>query len=55
MTLTELLAANTAPTEGEVRDLAQAVVPKPFELDDLLTIVKGFVPPPQRGTDAAEC
>jgi two-component system, OmpR family, phosphate regulon response regulator PhoB len=39
---------------ADVRHLAQAVVPKPFELDELLTIIKGFVPPPQRGTDAAE-
>jgi hypothetical protein len=29
-------------------------VSKPYEFEDPLTLVKGFVPPLQRGTDAAE-
>jgi len=34
-----------------VRELAQAVISKPFELDDLIATVKAFVAPPQRGKD----
>jgi two-component system phosphate regulon response regulator PhoB len=44
-------AKQRIPTD--VRELAQAVIPKPFELDELLTIIKGFVPPPQRDVDDA--
>lgn len=31
-----------------VRALAQAVVPKPFDIEDLLAIVARLVPPPER-------
>lgn len=39
---------------ADVRELAQAVIPKPFELDELLTIIKSFVPPPDRRQDAQQ-
>jgi two-component system, OmpR family, phosphate regulon response regulator PhoB len=39
---------------ANVRELAQAVVSKPFELDDLIAIIRSFVPPPKSGTDSAE-
>ena len=32
----------------EVRKLAQAIVPKPFELDELLQLIHYFIPPPER-------
>ena len=32
----------------EIRKLAQAVVPKPFGLDELLQIIRNLVPPPER-------
>jgi two-component system, OmpR family, phosphate regulon response regulator PhoB len=41
------------PIPREVRELAQAVVPKPFDIDELLTVIRDFVPPPARDTDAA--
>ncbi len=33
---------------SEVREMADAIVPKPFELGDLLDIIHSFVPPPER-------
>jgi two-component system phosphate regulon response regulator PhoB len=39
---------------ADVRELAQAVVSKPFELDDLIAIIRSFVPPPKRGNDTEE-
>jgi two-component system phosphate regulon response regulator PhoB len=41
------------PIPGAVREMAQAVVPKPFDLDELLSVIRRFVPLPERGTDAA--
>lgn len=41
------------PIPREVRELAQAVVPKPFDIDELLTVIRDFVAPPARDTDAA--
>jgi DNA-binding response OmpR family regulator len=32
----------------EVRNLAEAIVPKPFQLDELLDIIHSFVPLPER-------
>jgi DNA-binding response OmpR family regulator len=32
----------------EVREMAEAIVPKPFELGELLDIIHRFVPPPHR-------
>ena len=49
-----VIVSAKAHIAADVREQAQAVVSKPFELDDLLTIIKGFVPPPQRGSAAAE-
>jgi hypothetical protein len=40
-------------TTPDVRELAQAVVPKPFDIDQLLNIIRSFVSPPNRETDAA--
>jgi len=34
---------------SDVRDMAQAVVPKPFVLEDLIATIKAFVAPPQPG------
>jgi DNA-binding response OmpR family regulator len=37
-----------------VRELAQAIVPKPFDIDDLVALIRGLVPPPDRAaTDRA--
>jgi two-component system phosphate regulon response regulator PhoB len=41
------------PIPRDVQKLADAVVPKPFDLDELLTIIRGFVPPPDREADTA--
>lgn len=37
------------PIPSDVRNLAQAVIPKPFELEDLIATIKAFVVPPQTG------
>jgi DNA-binding response OmpR family regulator len=34
------------PISKELRKLAQATITKPFNLDDLLTIIKKLIPPP---------
>src|SRR5215213_1167250 len=34
---------------NDVRDMAQAVIPKPFVLEDLIATIKAFVAPPQPG------
>jgi DNA-binding response OmpR family regulator len=52
-TLPVVIVSAKHPIPAEVRNMAQAVIPKPFELEELLTIIKSFVPPPQRGTGAA--
>jgi two-component system response regulator TctD len=36
------------PIPREVRELADAIVPKPFDLDELLSVIRGLVPPPDR-------
>jgi two-component system phosphate regulon response regulator PhoB len=41
------------PIPHEVRKLAQAVVPKPFDLDELLSVIHTFVLPPDRENDTA--
>ena len=41
------------PVPRDIRQMAQAVVPKPFDIDELLTVIRGFVPPPER-TNAAD-
>jgi hypothetical protein len=37
------------PIPLNVRKMAQAIVPKPFDIDELLTVVRSFVPPPESG------
>ena len=37
------------PIPSDVRNLAQAVITKPFELEDLIATIKAFVVPPQTG------
>jgi len=37
------------PVPPDVRTMAQAIVPKPFDIDELLNVVRSFVPPPQSG------
>jgi DNA-binding response OmpR family regulator len=34
------------PIPQEIRKLAQATVPKPFEIDKLLTVIRNIIPPP---------
>ena len=34
------------PIPAEVRTLAQAVVPKPFGLDEIITIIRNLIAPP---------
>jgi DNA-binding response OmpR family regulator len=41
------------PIPRDVRELADAIVPKPFDVDELLNVIRGLVPPPDRGTDSA--
>ena len=40
------------PLPDRARDLAQAIVQKPFALDSLLAVVHRFVPPPDRAADS---
>ena len=39
------------PIPPQVRGLAQAIVPKPFQVDELLTVIQGLVLPPRRASD----
>ena len=41
----------TEPIPASVRRLAQAIVPKPFDIDKLLTVIRKLVPPPERASD----
>ncbi len=41
----------TEPIPASVRRLAQAIVPKPFDVDKLLTVIRKLVPPPERASD----
>ncbi len=41
----------TEPIPASVRRLAQAIVPKPFDIDKLLTVIRKLVPPPERAKD----
>jgi DNA-binding response OmpR family regulator len=34
------------PISQEIRKLAQATVPKPFDIDKLLTVIRNIIPPP---------
>jgi two-component system, OmpR family, phosphate regulon response regulator PhoB len=52
-TLPVVVVSAKHPIPRDVRELAQAVVPKPFDIDELLSVIHGFVLPPDRGTDAA--
>jgi two-component system, OmpR family, phosphate regulon response regulator PhoB len=38
------------PIAPDVRTLAQAIVPKPFDVDKLLSVIRGLVPPPERAS-----
>ena len=38
----------------EVRKMADAIVPKPFELAELLNIIHGFTPPPERADTSGD-
>jgi DNA-binding response OmpR family regulator len=46
-----VLVTATEPIPPPVRRLAQAIVPKPFDIDRLLTVIRGLVPPPERASD----
>jgi DNA-binding response OmpR family regulator len=39
------------PIPASVRRLAQVIVPKPFDIDRLLTVIQKLVPPPDRTKD----
>ena len=41
------------PIPADVRTMAQAIVPKPFDIDELLTVVRSFAPPPASGNRSA--
>jgi two-component system phosphate regulon response regulator PhoB len=51
-TLPVVVVSAKHPIPRDVRELAQAVVPKPFDIDELLSVIRGFVLPPDRGADA---
>ena len=34
------------PISQEIRKLAQAIVPKPFDIDEFLTVIRNIIPPP---------
>ena len=42
------------PIPRAVRELADAIVPKPFDLDELLGVIRGLVPPPDREQEVAQ-
>jgi DNA-binding response OmpR family regulator len=37
------------PIPSAVHTMAQAIVPKPFDIDELLTVVRRLAPPPESG------
>jgi DNA-binding response OmpR family regulator len=52
-TLPVIVVSAKHPIPRDVRELAQAVVPKPFDIDELLSVIRSFVTPPDRETDTA--
>jgi two-component system, OmpR family, phosphate regulon response regulator PhoB len=42
-----VLVTATAPVPPDLRRLAQAIVPKPFHVDKLLTVIRKLLPPPE--------
>jgi DNA-binding response OmpR family regulator len=52
-TLPVIVVSAKHPIPRDVRELAQAVVPKPFDIDELLSVIRSFVAPPDREIDAA--
>jgi DNA-binding response OmpR family regulator len=42
------------PIPQEIRKLAQATVPKPFDIDKLLTVIRDIIPPPQQEQSIAK-
>ena len=43
-----VLVTAVEPIPSHVRNLAQAIVPKPFQVDNLLTVIQSLVPPLKR-------
>jgi two-component system, OmpR family, phosphate regulon response regulator PhoB len=46
-----VLVTATDPVPPDLRRLAQAIVPKPFHVDKLLTVIRKLLPPPERASD----
>ena len=52
-TLPVVVVSGAYPIPATVRELAQATVPKPFEVDALLRVIRNLVPPPARASHVA--
>jgi two-component system, OmpR family, phosphate regulon response regulator PhoB len=52
-TLPVIVVSAKHPIPRDVRELAQSVVPKPFDIDELLSVIRSFAAPPDREIDAA--